>query len=366
MNIALLTEIINKKSGSRAPLEIAKALAKRGNQVTLIAYSYNLEKEALAELVRSGVKVTLFEEKNIITPFKVYLKLRNQTFDIASFHGTLPFFLGAKLLSIPIILTYYGTQLDAFADKFFPKKIGFVHGLLNEIFNKIIILQERLLIKFSGAVLAISKYTQKELKEYYSLDCEYIYLGSYPQTFKPKRIPKKNINILSVSRIVPYKGFHKLIKIFNKLSKSYPQIVLTIVGSLGNERYLKFLRKISNTSVNILADLSDKDLKNEYKKSDIYATFDRYSFFGMPVLEAASFAIPSIAIARCASVETIVHGKTGFLAKNTLEFELYLKKIIEDSPLRIRMGRLAARHAKNFDWKITAESYEKSFKKSLQ
>jgi len=382
MKIALFTEIINRRSGSRAPLEIAKALAKRGNQVTVIAYSYRLEKEAFTELVGSGVGITLFQKKNIFTPFKVFLKLKNQAYDLVSFHGTLPFFLGSKLLSIPISLTYYGTQLNAFTDKFFPKKPGFLIRFLNRIFNKIIILQEKLLINLSDSVLAISKYTQLELKDLYSKQAEFVYLGvsqfqstakrlnSSPRSGKLRldrrsKLRLSGIKILSVSRLVPYKGFHKLIKIFNKLSKTYPKIVLTIVGSSPNKGYLGFLRKMSNSSVKILTELPDKDLITEYKKSHIYATFDKYSFFGMPILEAASFAIPVVAIARCASAETVIHAKTGFLAKNTSEFEYYLKKMIEDHKLRVKMGRQARQHAKNFDWNRLAKHYEKSFKKLL-
>ena len=49
--------------------------------------------------------------------------------------------------------------------------------------------------------------------------------------------------------------------------------------------------------------------------ADIYAAPSRLEGFGMIQVEAMSCGIPVISINECGPKETIIHNKTGFLAK---------------------------------------------------
>ena len=377
MKIAILTEIINKKSGSRAPLEIAKALAKRGHKITVLTYSYLLEEETLKELEKYKIIVEIVNIVRLFAPLEIYKRLKTKDYDVVSFHGTLPFFVGARLAGIPIVTTYYGTQLEAFLDKYFPSKPNFLLKLINQLTNILIILKSRFILSLSNKVIPISKYTQGELKKLYGLKSEFVYLGTHqPSTVNSSDLrlraeghqpSNKIINILSVSRIVPYKGFHNLIEIFNKLNTKYlpaqagPKLKLTIIGSSPNHKYLNYLKSIANKNVKFLINVLDDELIANYKLTDIYATFDRYMFFGMPILEAASFGTPTIAAKFAAAVEVIDHGKTGFVANTDDEFKKYLKTLIDSKTLRVKMGRTAQRFANKFTWEKTARVYEKVY-----
>ena len=201
-----------------------------------------------------------------------------------------------------------------------------------------------------------------ELKKLYGIRAEFVYLGAPNNKSLPSnKVTNNQVTILSVSRIVPYKGFHNLINIFNKLHIKYPNIKLTIIGSSPNHKYLNYLKSIASKNVNFLINASDKILTTNYQLADIYATFDRYMFFGMPILEAASFGIPSVAMNYAAAPEVVQHAKTGFVTENEKEFGEYLKKLIDSPLLRAKMGREAKKRSKGFSWEKTAQEYEKVF-----
>lgn len=366
MKIAVLTEIINRKSGARAPLEIAKALAQLGKQVTIFSYHHNLEPKSLKELKNHNIQYHLISSKHFFATLELSNQLKKGHFDIINFHGTLPFFFAAKASGIPIVRTYYGTQLDPILDKIFPKKPTIFIRLSNWLANQYIKFTDHLMLRYSDQVIAISLYTKKELEKLYSIKVDYIHLGNNPKAFKAKKFqPKKTVSIISVSRIVPYKGFHKLIQIFNDINKNYPNIRLTIVGSSPKPTYLSYLKRIKNPNTKILTNVSDKKLINLYQQADIYATFDRYLFFGMPILEAAASSLPTVALSRCAAPELIKHNTTGLLAKDEKEFEKHLDTLITKPHLRKKMGFQASKYSATFSWSKLAKNYIKIFQKVI-
>ena len=123
---------------------------------------------------------------------------------------------------------------------------------------------------------------------------------------------------------------------------------------------------MANKNVKIQIKVPDKQLIEAYQQADIYASFDRYLFFGMPVLEAATLGIPAVVYKKCAAGETINHGQTGFLAKNEKEFTFYLKKLIVNQKLRNQLGRRAATKAQLFSWPNLAENYRQVFKTVIE
>ena len=369
MKIAILTEIINRKSGARAPIEIAKALAAEGNKVTIIGYKRDLETEAQKELRAAQVSVQVIDRNGLLASLEVAKRLKQGKFDVVSFHGTLPSFLGAEFSGIPIVRTYYGTQLNPLNDKSFPKKPNFTVKALNWLANTYIKTLDSFMLRNSDQVIAISRYTQKELKNLYGISADYVYLGAAPKYFKEHKPTarrstlnaKRSTTILSVSRITPYKGFHKLIEVFNRLNRKYPHIRLTIAGSSPNQNYLNYLKKIANSNVGFTIDVSDKQLLRLYRQADIYATFDRYLFFGMPILEAATLSVPTVALNRCAAPEVVNHGRTGFLAKTEIEFERHLEQLITKPQVRKTMGNQAAEESQRFTWRTLGKKYSRIF-----
>lgn len=368
MRIALLTEIISGRSGARAPLEIAKALKKNGVDVTVFGYQKLLEQESISELNSAGIAVTAIDQPRMLAPYTIARLLIKGSFDIVSFHGTLPFFLGALFTKIPIVRTYYGTHNNTLIDNVYNGKPGLRLRLLNILSSRIILRREKFMSRHSIRVIAISKCMKNEHRRLYGNTPSVIYLGniSSQQRIITKSKQKEIISIISVSRIVPYKGFHTLIRIFDNLSKKYQKIELIIAGSTPNQQYLTYLKKIAGKNIRFNTNITDKQLQECYQAADIYATFDQSLVFSMTILEAGIFSLPSVALNICSAKEEILHGKTGYLAGNQKQFEIYLERLILDKDLRRSMGEQAKVYVHQFSWDNLAKQYIQQFKNIWQ
>ena len=235
--------------------------------------------------------------------------------------------------------------------------------------NLVIFVKGWLLVRLPNKIIAISAYSAKEANRLYQRQCKFIYLGNLSDSLKgylpTKKGPKDVINLLTVSRITPYKQFDLIIETVKRIKLKNYQINLIIAGSSPQKRYLENLYKIKTDQTKILFNCSDKNLANLYQNCDVYLSADKYLFFGMPILEAASFGKPAITLNYGAASEIITQGKTGFVADNQLQFKNYLEKIIKNPKLRLKMGADAKKLANNFTWEKTAEKYSIIYQKLL-
>lgn len=335
MKIAIVTYSHLTSSGSRAPIELARALSAK--HVVKVFYK--------------GEQVK-----------------RDDGFDVISFHSTLPDFLACQASGLPIVMTYYGTQLNPEYELVSPVASLSVFGLMkNHVKNLLIQTAENYMLRHSRQVVALSRSGCRELEFLYHITAPYVYLGCdhfkntppfSPPTAKTRASEKlgggtKRVHVLSVSRITPYKGFHHLIRMVKNLP-----VNLIIAGSSPQKEYLKYLQSISTPNVDVQIDVSDIQLAELYAKCDVYVTCDRNLFFGFPPLEAAMFAKPSLALNYCSAPEIILHNKTGFVADDLDKFQSYLKLLIAKPNLRKKMGGAAQVRAKGlFTWDECAKSY---------
>lgn len=367
LKIAVLTEIINTHSGARAPLEIARHLALLGHQITIYAYDRSLDTTLQTELAKSGITVKLFKlPSSMLLKYFLILPLgnilRKDAPDVAYFSGTPPFFLAAYFTGIPVVRMYQGTQFDALLETVLPgNKISQIMILLNKFANILIYLIDFMSFRLSREVVAISRYAKDEGEKLYKRNVKaVIYHGTslFPDRKKHPKNKSHRIEILSVSRLTPYKGFHVLIRAL-KTIRTTKKIRLTIIGSQPKTNYLKWLRKLGGKMVKFVIDPSDQKLNFYYKNSDIYVTADKYLYFGMPITEAAQFATPTVALNFAAAGEIVKHRETGLVANNFSELKKYLKILIENDKLRFVLGKNAEVRVKNFTWKKTAKRWEK-------
>ncbi len=356
MKIAVVTEVLNNHSGSRAPINLALALrygtVKQKNKVIIFSLAKNSNRVLKKTLEKQGLSVILFENAKLIAGFKLLLTLRSLKPDVISFHATTTFLIFAKLSNIPIVKTYYGTQHDAHYESIFPQKISTFDKIFNLLLNWVVLFLENLQFKISDKTIGISKYTQKQALKLFAEKIEYVYLGSNLLNSSNSSNGKY---ILSVSRFTPYKGFHKLLK----LIKKYPII---IVGSTEKRDYLNYLKKIKGPNSQIKVNVSDQELSTLYKNCLFLACFDKYPFFGMPILEAASFSKTTVALNYGAVPELIENGKTGYVAENEKEFKKMADKLIKNPSLVQKLGTNAKIRSNQFDWNKTATSYLNIFK----
>lgn len=167
-----------------------------------------------------------------------------------------------------------------------------------------------------------------------------------------KEAARKKIGItgnllVSVGRLVPWKGFRMLIKIMPQLLQINQFFRLVIVGdgpdmgvlqamvrNLGLERKVTFLGKKHG-----------QELQDVMSSGDIFVLNTGYEGFSHQILEAMACGIPVITTAVGGNREVIRQGENGFLVKYNDEFNLIegIKTLWQMPELRqefIEQGRL--------------------------
>ena len=359
MRVAIITNSATTHSGARAPVDLANNLRKFC-EVILFAQNKGLNKSI------KNIKVIPYQ-----SAFYLYKYLKKEGCDLISFHSSLPQMIAAKITGIPLVKTYYGTQFNAYLEKFLPdEKISILEKLINLFANWYIWLNQKIQLILSNQIVAISKAAQAELHSIFNTNSKLIYLGSnlkptpYHPTIPPSHHP---LTILSVSRITPYKGFHQLIDAVKNIRKEGTSVKLIIAGSGEKKNYLQYLRKIKDPRDQIIVSPSDQTLKGLYRQCDIVASCDRYPFFGLSLLEAAQFAKPVVVLNHHAANELVLHDKTGYVANSKEELKKYIITLLKNKDKRLKMGNSAQIYAQQkFNWTKIASSYSRIFQKSAK
>ncbi len=175
-----------------------------------------------------------------------------------------------------------------------------------------------------------------------------------------------SINLLSVGRIHPRKGFDQVLQALGRLSSEEKNALsYTIAGSRCKRCYeqkLKELAKRSGCQVHFNLDPSDSELFSLYEKANLFALTSvqhRKSVegFGLVYLEAAAFGLPSIAY-QVGGVEAAVRdGNTGYLLciQDPKSITKLLRAIIQNPGVLLTLGSQARRQALSRDWTDVAK-----------
>lgn len=213
----------------------------------------------------------------------------------------------------------------------------------------------------------------KDLNEFYrqklkNLKCETVYI---PNTldYYPKKVSNLDEKrIVSIGRLSPEKGYIDLIDVFNLVHQVYPDWCLDIIGD-GVERE-KIEEKIKNYHLEqnvILHGFQDKEyIHKVLKKSSIYVMGSHTESFGIVLLEAFSFGIPTVAFNSAEGANDIISNNwDGYLIPNRDKERMARKicELISNPNRRIIMGANGIKKAKLYDINIIKEEWIKLIEK---
>ena len=154
---------------------------------------------------------------------------------------------------------------------------------------------------------------------------------------KAQKIKNNNYknHVLSVGRIIERKGFHYLIDAITLVRNEIPDVRLTIIGDGPYRNKLEKKIKDNNLEKNVilLGEISDEELANAYKNSNLFVLANvmlkNGDCEGCPnvFVEASSYGIPVIGGIEGGASSAIIDQKTGFLI-NPKEVKYLSTKII--------------------------------------
>ena len=179
--------------------------------------------------------------------------------------------------------------------------------------------------------------------------------------------------LLTLARIEKRKGHSLVIESVKKLINRYPDINYIIAGDGPEVNNLKRLVNINKIEKNVtfVGNINDGQKKYIFQKTDlmIMPTLDEskknsIEGFGISYLEAAFFAIPSIASNIGGTAEAVLNNSTGIvLEKNELLHDIILN-LLDNKDKRITLGNAAQKRAiKYFQWERIIESHLSIYRK---
>ena len=165
-----------------------------------------------------------------------------------------------------------------------------------------------------------------------------------PQPCNANRIPQ----IVSIGRLVPFKGFDDLIDACAELARRRIDFVCDIIGDgpLRETLQAKIEQLDLASRVNLLGSLSQGAVLEKLQAADIFAlasTTDAQGatdVFPTVILEAMASARPVVSTRLAGIPELVVDGQTGMLAPpgDSTALAQALEQLLRDPELRLRFG----------------------------
>lgn len=195
-----------------------------------------------------------------------------------------------------------------------------------------------------------------------------IYNGiKIPENLERENLERENNMLLSVGRLVPWKGFKVLIEVMPDLLREFPDLKLKIVGDGPQKEELENLikEKSLENSVFLLGRLEREETLKFMKKSSLYILNTHYEGFAHQLLEVASLKTPIITTNIGGNPELIENNQEGLLVEpnNEEQIKEAVLKILQDFDFRKKITENAYQKVQKFSFENTLNEVEKILEK---
>ena len=359
--IIILTQCFPSKIGGIENLmfNLSYFLSKN-NKVIVLADQHNVIKDAVFDnkfknnfLVKRFGGIKYFRKRNKVKELEKIINFQDVKAIISD---------SWKSLEIPI---------QKIKNKKLPS-ICLIHG--NEIIIKNKNHQQRIqnTLENVNKIVSNSEYTKNLLKKVNKKfnNVEVIHPGvSNFADIKEEELdlPDGQPTLLTLARLEKRKGHHFILYAVSNLKNDYPNIRYIIAGDGEEKDNLKSLIKKLGILKNVIfiGSINDAQKKYIFNKTDlmIMPTLDetnRLSIegFGIAYIEAATFAIPSIATNFGGTNEAVIHNETGIVLEDINDLESSIRELIVNKDKRELYGKNAKyRAVTELHWDNQVEKY---------
>ena len=211
--------------------------------------------------------------------------------------------------------------------------------------------------------IAVSNYARRDVVRRFPGLAEdkiaVIHHGVSPSFTPPSRNESRDGTLLAVADLYIQKNLHGLLYALDSLRARFPRIRLKIAGAPVDEDYANRLRDIVavrglEANVEFLGRVSAPDLAELYRRCAVFVFPSLVETFGNPLVEAMASGAPIVS-AGCAAMPEIV-GDAALLVdpRDPDAIARAIARVLDDAPLRRRLGARARERASRFSWEETA------------
>ncbi len=172
--------------------------------------------------------------------------------------------------------------------------------------------------------------------------------------------------IVSIGRLVPWKGFDTLIRSMPHFKEKFPEVKLLIIGSGPDLEKLEALAQELGVADDVIfTGALERDILIRYvRASDVFVLNTAYEGFSHLILESMSVGVPVVTTKVGGNVEVIDHEKNGYLVKlNDMNGLVNsTSALLANATLRASIVLSAKRRAKQFSNERMVEETSKLLK----
>jgi len=215
-------------------------------------------------------------------------------------------------------------------------------------------------LKMADAIICVSKYTKKQLLNYYKVNSKKIkvvyeaaddcfhYLNNR-QVLKRKLKLKYQLNepyFLVAGNIEKRKQPKLIIKAFKNILKKHLKVKLVFTGP-------NKLKLVASQNIMFLGYVTDKDLNLLYNGATALIYFSLCEGFGLPLVEAMACRTPIV----CSDISVFreITGSAALYVKSEVGLYKAMQKMLMDKSLRDKYVNLAKIRSRLYSWQKTAK-----------
>jgi glycosyltransferase involved in cell wall biosynthesis/predicted nucleotidyltransferase len=232
-----------------------------------------------------------------------------------------------------------------------------------------ILLQEKLTLQNCNRIIALSCAEKNDILENYQIVTDKITVipNGVSDVFIKSKLKRENKNdsfiISTVARITKQKRLEIIIQAVRSLVDEGFKIKLKIIGGdYYDNTYFQFLQeqilkhRISE-NIEIIGFITQLELSKIYAESVLYVQSSYYESQGVAIIEAMTTGLPIVTTYQDALDEYFINGENGYFYNGDSAEELtkYLRTLLTNVELRIRISNHNINQSKTFSWQTTIE-----------
>lgn len=179
----------------------------------------------------------------------------------------------------------------------------------------------------------------------------------------PDTAPEHNDErcILAVGRLVPEKGFDRLIDAWARIAHDAPGWQVRVVGDGPLRESLLAQAREAGVADRVEMLPAVADIAQHYARASIYCLPSRRESFGLVLIETKAYAVPVVAYAADAGPRALLHNEVDSLVVDDGDIEALARalfRLIGDASLRRQLGLAGYAHAQDFRADTIAARWE--------